>query len=403
MSRFATIDTTKRFMLVNFTPLSAEKGMNSKDHYQERQAALTENEAFRILGLPANADAEQVRKRYRELIVQVHPDTLPGKSAENRKHESAASGRPFAQTAETSAITSKTTQEAAIINLAYSLLQRAGKRTSDTGKASVMRNADGYAQNHDSEVSSDRSSGRWNAPCNPHAYCTREIYCRAEDSEGETIGVFPIAEGKYIWTPDEDFPLFLKSIYLCGKKLLAGSDSDVDNSEDMSPLQMKTLAALTYLLAQQFIDARTTLEELATKISPGNRSEDLLSGDVWLIPAMVELDRHLFPRRKQLPEKGEMLYPSALREHRLYLKDSSGKELGYLSFQDDRLYYVVVPLFEQHRVQVKTCVSSSQILQKKGKNRFPYLIVDLYLRFDTDMDLSLPENLNLQIKALLEC
>ena len=97
-----------------------------------------------------------------------------------------------------------------------------------------------------------------------------------------------------------------------------------------------------------------------------------------------------------------MLYPSALREHRLYLKDSSGKELGYLSFQDDRLYYVVVPLFEQHRVQVKTCVSSSQILQKKGKNRFPYLIVDLYLRFDTDIDLSLPENLNLQIKALLE-
>ena len=76
----------------------------------------------------------------------------------------------------------------------------------------------------------------------------------------------------------------------------------MDNSEDMSPLQMKTLAALTYLLAQQFIDARTTLEELATKISPGNRSEDLLSGDVWLIPAMVELDRHLFPRRKQLPE-----------------------------------------------------------------------------------------------------
>ena len=37
--------------------------MNSKDHYQERQAALTENEAFRILGLPANADAEQVRKQ----------------------------------------------------------------------------------------------------------------------------------------------------------------------------------------------------------------------------------------------------------------------------------------------------------------------------------------------------
>jgi hypothetical protein len=42
------------------------------------------------------------------------------------------------------------------------------------------------------------------------------------------------------------------------------------------------------------------------------------------------------------------------------------------------------------------------LLQKKGKNRFPYLTVDLYLRFDSAMDLSLPENLNLQIKALLD-
>ena len=33
-----------------------------KNNNQERQAALTEKEAFRILGLPANADAEQVRK-----------------------------------------------------------------------------------------------------------------------------------------------------------------------------------------------------------------------------------------------------------------------------------------------------------------------------------------------------
>lgn len=39
--------------------------------------------------------------------------------------------------------------------------------------------------------------------------------------------------------------------------------------------------------------------------------------------------------------------------HKLYLKNQSGKELGSLSFSDDRLYYVVVPLFEQKRVQIK--------------------------------------------------
>ena len=37
---------------------------------------LTEQEAYRILGLRNGADAELIRKKYRELIGQVHPDTL---------------------------------------------------------------------------------------------------------------------------------------------------------------------------------------------------------------------------------------------------------------------------------------------------------------------------------------
>ena len=36
-----------------------------------------------------------------------------------------------------------------------------------------------------------------------------------------------------------------------------------------------------------------------------------------------------------------------LRNHRLCVRNRQGQELGYLSFQNDRLYYVVVPLFEQ--------------------------------------------------------
>jgi len=39
------------------------------------------------------------------------------------------------------------------------------------------------------------------------------------------------------------------------------------------------------------------------------------------------------------------------------MKSASGQELGYLSFQDDRMYYVMTPLFEQCRVRVKLLVS----------------------------------------------
>ena len=50
---------------------------------------------------------------------------------------------------------------------------------------------------------------------------------------------------------------------------------------------------------------------------------------------------------------GDFLLPSALRNHRLFVRNRQGQELGYLSFQNDRLYYVVVPLFEQKKVQVR--------------------------------------------------
>jgi hypothetical protein len=38
----------------------------------------------------------------------------------------------------------------------------------------------------------------------------------------------------------------------------------------------------------------------------------------------------------------------------------SGNELGYLSFVDDRLYYVVIPLFEQKKVQIEAVLREYQ-------------------------------------------
>ena len=38
----------------------------------------------------------------------------------------------------------------------------------------------------------------------------------------------------------------------------------------------------------------------------------------------------------------------------------SGKEAGYISFKDDRLYYVLIPILEQKRAMVKIEVSSKQ-------------------------------------------
>lgn len=111
------------------------------------------------------------------------------------------------------------------------------------------------------------------------------------------------------------------------------------------------------------------------------------------------------------PEEGALLSPAGLRRHRLYLKDPSGQLLGYLSFPDDRLYYVIIPLFEQRRVQVRIQVQespgpqsqagakSSGAEKKKGAGRYRRL--HLWVKLLPEIGNGRPEGLNLQIEQLL--
>lgn len=77
-------------------------------------------------------------------------------------------------------------------------------------------------------------------------------------------------------------------------------------------------------MAQQFIDGAALLKEFAKEEKDDN-------DEIYYIAAMLE------PSNKASSlETGEMLYPSNVRQHKLYLKNQSGQELGYLSFSDDR-------------------------------------------------------------------
>ena len=78
----------------------------------------------------------------------------------------------------------------------------------------------------------------------------------------------------------------------------------------------------------------------------------------------------------------------------VHLKDADGEELGYLSFRDDRMYYIVIPLFEQRRVRVRIQVSDAPASQGKGRNASFYQNLDLCIRLDPSQQY-LPENLNL--------
>ena len=253
----------------------------------------------------------------------------------------------------------------------------------------------------------------WDAPVNPYACCEREIFHNVHDDEGRIAGHFTVARGKYLWTADEDFSLFLLSLYQCSKQLLNRAEKSNKKGTLPSPaLRQKYQAQLAYLLAQQYIDALPWLETLA-KVCPDKNS----GTSVFYVAAMLEISHPVSLK------DGESLYPSRIQNHRLYLKNNAGTELGYLSFHDDRLYYIIVPLFEQRRVQVKiqTCQkqNASRDFQKSvynfsksasGTKRSSYGAknissgyedLHLWIRFLPDAKM-MPENITLQIQALLD-
>lgn len=315
---------------------------------------MTEREAYEILGILPGAGGAEIKKRYRQLMMQVHPDV------DAAVRESYAYGA----------------QE---INAAYEVL----RKEKPIGGRDVSRGG---------KKREDRKKERavWDAPVNANAYTEREVLQYAEDYDGTVLGNFCVAKGKYLWKTEEDFPLFLLSLYQCSKRILDEIDSGLGRSgATVSGHHIQK--ELTYLLAQQFIDGSALLKELAKE-----KGADREGNGIFYLAAMLEIKDKAVRVRE-----GETLYPAGILGHRLYVKNQEGKKLGYLSFSDDRLYYVVIPLFEQKRVQVRIRVAERRTGKRKsGALRYENLHLWVKL-IRTDLS-RMPENLNLQIETLLE-
>ena len=336
---------------------------------------MTTAHAYKILGLSQDSDKQEIKKKYRQLMHQVHPDT--GFLCEFAYPYSA--------------------QE---IIEAYSVLCK--KQTASKPASSRSSKSADYSSN----TSSTSKTPAWDAPLNPHAYMSRNIYHFAEDSDGNILGSFIIATGKFLWKTEEDFSLFQKSIIECTQKLFRQVEKNVSHSS-LSLTADKHLyfqAELSYLLTQQFIDAAQTLKTLLPSVSA-----DKDAADIFKIPAMLEFNaRNIYTKsslktvRDILP--GTPLYPAMIKNHRLFLKTPAGEIVGYLSFKDDRLYYIVIPLFEQKRVQVKIRMPKlSDTVNAKKASHFHqkgYQELDFWLKVPHS-HIGAPENINLQIENLL--
>lgn len=314
---------------------------------------MTRTKACQILGIAIDADMTEIKRIYRQLMHQVHPDTDAFHTIE------------YAYTA----------QE---INEAYDFLCKISTKGTDSFRNTTRT---GNAS------PTPPKKKRWNAPLNPTAYTERNIYHYVEDCDCSIIGSIILDTGKFLWQPEEDFSLFLKSIMECSKKLLDEAEQEARYTPNPAR-RAEVQARLVYLLAQQFIDASETLKLL---VKPSVKE----TCNIYHIPAMLELSL-LAPA---LPA-GATLCPAAITRHRLYLKTDDGQNVGYLSFHDDRMYYIVIPLFEQKRAQVKIRIAKEQ-QQRKSRNSSRYKNLDFWLKVPHTTSSTFPENISLQIKSLL--
>ncbi len=303
---------------------------------------MTREKALEIIGIDGDYTKDELKKKYHLLMQKTHPDVTKG-------HD-----YPY---------------DAKDINVAYEyLLVHIGERL-------VTESGHEYSGHNDI---------KWNAPINEAAYTEREIYHNVEDAEGEVIGRAVIDSGKYMWTIDEDFDSFLASLYNCSKSIIAVDDErrNKDRSCDMF-LQ----AEIAYLLVQQFVDAGLVMDMLGG--SGKNREAD----NIYNVDASLEIENLYIDL-----EKGDILYPSRINRHRLYVKHVNGNEIGYISFKDDRLYYGIIPIIERRAVKVKMIISDS-LVKRQGKRR--YMNVDMSLKFLLENETKVIESINQKIDRLL--
>ncbi len=297
---------------------------------------MNKSQARKILGLNGTEDEREIKKKYRKLMHENHPDSAGADGSSDK---------------------------AAKINTAYELLMKDFSEP-ERKKSTVKR----QAKKH------------WNGKENPNAYCARPIFHDVEDADGNSIGTIEIARGRYVWTKDEEFSLFLRSVYVTAKELLENARPSLF-FELPDVIKQKYLADLTYLLTGQFVDSLISLKELG-----------VLDIDAYRIDAMVELEGNA-----PAPKPGDSLYPAGVSNHRLYLRNKGGQIVGYLSFKDDKLYYVIIPLFEQKKAQVKMVVADNTL---KTKSRKKYVDLNLWIRLN-DTEATAIDSVNLRIDELL--
>lgn len=260
-------------------------------------------QARRLLSVTEEDDLHSMKKKYRQLMNTCHPDALGSEEPEHIRRA----------------------QE---INEAYQLLKNHPHAFDSMWKPQ-------------GKTCPKRKRPTWAGVVNEQAFCERNVYLYYTMETEEGHPYYRAARGKYLWEPkEEDFQLFLISIHEVVKELMEHTDKT-----------MAVRSRLFQYLAEQFIEPVKVLRKIAKPVRLDQEGRE-----IYRFRAYLKEDRQHPLREKTL------LYPKAFQGSRILVQDKNGMEYGHLSFEDDRIYFCIIPLLKEKLARVKMEVLDGKVI-----------------------------------------
>lgn len=326
-------------------------------------------QARRTLGITPEDDKAAIKKKYRRLMGQFHPDAQAGGAA------------------------SDSVRRAQEINEAYEYLKKHNSRQSARKGRTPKKQ-------------------EWTGRTNEKAFCERNVYQRysMEVEEPTDRLYYRVARGRYLWDPAmEDFMLFVTSLHHATKELLEqaeeraaqkGSESataaTATGSRSTEADRFQIQSKLFYHLSAQFTDPVQILQRIAKP----ERTDEYGRMIYHFHTSMGADATQPAYRRLTALQPGDAVYPLAFQENRILVCREKAYPLGHLFFEDDRLYFCVIPLLQEKLAQVQMKVRKVQVLRKIH----PYkakVDIDLYFRTEKEITAYKGRDRNLEIAQIL--
>lgn len=315
---------------------------------------MTIQEACTILGVDTQDDQKTIKSQFRKLMTIYHPDSVGSDAPEHRRN-------------------------AQRINEAYALLR---KRPVTDKERAVKRTT-------------------WRGKVIKEAFTERSIYIQGIFGDEHRLEYYEAAKGRYEWDPDlEEFECLLRSLNQVVMELLEKIEHQNelynDYQYDIKAQRFLYQVQLFHLLAGQFVPSVSCLKKIAEPEETDERGRVIYKFQAFL---GAKGNGEEFLAMSKMKE-GDLVFATSIKNNRINVSNAAGIRLGHLSFADDQLYYVIIPILQHHLAQVKFIVRETEAQRRTRPFRVK-VNIDLYLRMNPITEEATTADSNMKIQALL--